>query len=385
MNLHFLKIKKNQINLQSRMEENETKVLEGDALMEFFNKENAVVEKKEKSDSLEAHFEKENTTEEITPEPKSEVKPTSAEAKTKPVEAPKPSVYTDLIKEYIEEGDWTDGAIEIEGEEGEVVQVNLLDLKDVTPEQFKQIKAGQKALREEELKNKYISKEGIDENTLKILEIKRAGGDTRELFQMQAEIVNPLDSLDLDDERVHEYLVRQRLSTNPDLDQEDINNKVARMKANFTLDTEAKKIITEVNTNFGLAIEQKQKEHTASVERAQEEQKEFRKKMTQTYRELKLNDNVVKNLVENTSKFDEYGLTNVDKAFFEAKKNPEVFAKIAYLILDEKGFNEFQGVKIKNNVTKETIKTIFKISPKAANASSASQEASLEKYFENNK
>lgn len=367
------------------MEENETQVLEGDALMEFFNKENSVVEKEEKSDSLESHFEKENTAEEISPEIKSEEKPTKKEAPAKPVEAPKASVYTELIKEYIEEGDWTDGAIEIEGEEGEVIQVNLLDLKDVTPEQFKQIKAGQKALREEELKSKYISKEGIDENTLKILEIKKAGGDTRELFQIQAEIVNPLDSLDLDDERVHEYLVRQRLSTNPDLDQEDINNKVARMKANFTLDTEAKKIITEVNTNFGIAIEQKQKEHAESVAKAQEEQKEFKKKMTQTYRDLKLNDNVVKNLVESTSKFDEYGLTNVDKAFFESKKNPELFAKIAYLILDEKGFNEFQGVKIKNNVTKETIKTIFKISPKASNATSASQEASLEKYFENNK
>lgn len=362
------------------MEVNETKVLEGNELLEFFNKENGEIEVEKKVDSLESHFKKENTPEEKepVPAPKSDTEP-------KVVESPKSSVYTDLIKEYIEEGDWTDGAIEIEGEDGEVIQVDLLDLKDVTPEQFKQIKAGQKALKEEELKNKYISKEGIDENTLKILEIKKAGGDTRELFQMQAELVNPLDSLDLDDERVHEYLVRQRLSTNPDLDQEDINNKVARMKANFTLDTEAKKIITEVNTNFGLAIEQKQKEHIAATEKAQEEQKNFKKKMTQTYRDLKLDDNIVKNLVENTAKFDEYGLTNVDKAFFEAKKNPELFAKIAYLILDEKGFNEFQGVKIKNNVTKETIKTIFKIPSKSTNSNAASSEASLEKYFENNK
>jgi hypothetical protein len=342
------------------MEHNETKVLEGDALMDFFNKENSGVEKEEKSDSLEAHFEKQDTKEEDTPETKPEVNSPKKETVEKTVEAPKPSIYAELIKEYIEEGDWIDGAIEIEGEDGETIQVNLLDLKDVTPEQFRQIKAGQKALKEEEIKNKYISKEGIDENTLKILEIKRAGGDTRELFQMQAEVVNPLDNLDLDDERTHEYLVRQKLSVNPDLDQEDINIKVARMKANFTLDTEAKKIIAEVNSNFSAVIEQKKREHEEALQRAQEEQKEFRKKMTQTYKELKLSDNVVKNLVENTSKFDEYGLTNVDKAFFEAKKNPELFAKIAYLILDEKGFNEFQGVKIKNNVTKETIKTIFK-------------------------
>lgn len=365
------------------MEQNETRVIEGDALLDFFNKENAGEVVEEKSESLEAHFEKENATPDATPEPEVElVKP----AATPKVEAsPKQSIYTDLIKEYIEDGDWIDGAIEIEDESGEVVQVNLLDLKEVTPEQFRQIKAGQKALREEDIKSKYISKEGIDDNTLKILEIKKAGGDTRELFQLQAELVNPLDNLDLEDERVHEYLVRQRLSINPDLDPEDIENKVARMKANFTLDTEAKKIINEVNSNFSLAIEQKTKEHAAALEKAQEEQKAFKKQMTQTYKSLKLDDNIVKNLVESTAKFDEYGLTNVDKAFFEAKKNPELFAKIAYLILDEKGFNEFQGVKIKNAVTKETLKTIFKIAPKQTNASAHSNEASLEKYFENNK
>jgi hypothetical protein len=366
--------------------ENETKVLEGDALLDFFNKENGVVAQPEKTDSLESHFENENANLEITPQapaaPIEEVIPPAAAPK---VESSKPSVYTDLIKEYIEDGEWEDGAIEIEDDKGEIITVNLLDLTDISPEQFRQIKAGQKALKDEELKTKYISKEGIDENTLKILEIKKAGGDTRELFQIQAELVNPLDNLDLDDERVHEYLVRQRLSTNPDLDQDDINNKVSKMKANFTLDTEAKKIISEVNTNFGLAIEEKKKEHLALVAKVQEEQKAFKKQMTQTYKDLKLNDNLVKNLVENTSKFDEYGLTNVDKAFFEAKKNPELFAKIAYLILDEKGFNEFQGVKIKNDVTKETIKTIFKISPKASNASPSTQEGSLEKFFENNK
>lgn len=365
-----------------------TQVLEGDALMDFFNKEGGEGTKVENPTSLENYFEGDNPTPKDTEEPITPQEPqqTSAAAeKSVETSAPKPSVYAELIKEYIEEGDWQDGAIEIEDENGETIQVNLLDLTDVTPEQFRQIKAGQKALREEELKSKYISKEGIDEATLKIIELKKAGGDTRELFQIQAELVNPLDSLDLDDERVHEYLVRQKLSANPDLDQDDIDNKVAKMKANFVLDIEAKKIIAEVNTNFDLAIEQRRKEHEEAVAKVAESQKEFKKTMTQTFRDLKLNDNIVKNLVENTAKFDEYGLTNVDKAFFEAKKNPELFAKVAYLILDEKGFNEFQGVKIKNEVAKDTIKTIFKISPKATKQNTTNQSGSLEEYFENNK
>ncbi len=368
----------------------ETKVLEGDSLLDFFTKEEGGdITPGDTPTTLEDYFE---SPEESTKKPEldkptevAKPAPTADTAKPTPVVEAKTNIYTELIKEYIEEGDWEDGAIEVEDEKGETITVNLLDLADVTPEQFRQIKAGQKALKEEELKSKYISKEGIDENTLKIIELKKAGGDTRELFQMQAELVNPLDRLDLNDERVHEYLVREKLSANPDLDQDDVDNKIKKLKANFTLDAEAKKIIAEVNTNFGAAIEERKKEHQVAQEKIQEEQKAFRKQMSQTYKDFKLNDSVVKNLVDNTSKYDEYGLTNVDKAFFEAKKNPELFARIAYLILDEKGFNEFQGVKIKNDVKKETIKTIFKISPKASKTSITTQDGSLENYFEQNK
>lgn len=375
------------------MEDNTTKVLEGDALAAFFNQEEGGSPKAEPTPtSLEDYFEegkKDPAPEPVEPkatetEPKAEPKKKAEPKAAEPI-VQKTSVYTDLIKDYIEDGDWTDGAIEIEDENGEVQTVNLLDLKDVTPEQFKQIKAGQKALKDEEFKSKYISVDKLDETTRKIIEIKQAGGDTRELFQMQAEMVHPLDALDLDDERVHEYLVRQKLGNNPDLDQDDIDNKISKMKSNFVLDTEARKIIDEVNNNFGLIVEQKRKEQLEAMEKNVEEQKSFKKTMTQTYKDLKLSDSLVKNLVENTAKFDEFGLTNVDKAFFEAKKNPELFAKIAYLILDEKGFNEFQGVKIKNDVTKETIKTIFKITPKAAKGTVAPQNGSLENYFENNK
>lgn len=369
------------------MDTNETKVLEGDALKNFFDGVGEGDKTTENPTSLQNYFEgdKENPTPTDEPKPAEDIKKGDTPSATTDTPQPKGSIYTDLIKEYIEDGDWQDGAIEIEDENGETIQVNLLDLVDVTPEQFKQIKAGQKALKEEELKSKYISKEGIDPFTEKIIELKKAGGDTRELFQMQAELVNPLDSLDLDDERVHEYLVRQKLSINPDLDQDDIDNKIAKMKANFVLDTEAKRIIDEVNHNFGLTIEQRKKEHQEAVEKIVEDQKTFKKTMTQTFKDLKLNDNLVKNLVENTAKFDEYGLTNVDKAFFEAKKNPELFAKIAYLILDEKGFNEFQGVKIKNEVVKDTVKTIFKISPKSTKQNTSSTDGSLQNYFENNK
>ena len=345
--------------------------LEGDALQDFFNKEETPTTTVVKpAETLEEHF---NEEDEI-------VVPIKVDAPIKKEEPLKNNFYTDLIKDYIEEGDWEDGAIEIDGE-----VVNLVDLKNVSADLFKQIKASQKLAKEEELKDKYISKEGIDENTLKILELKKAGGDTRELLQIQAEYVNPLQGLDLDDERVQEYIVRQKLASNPDLDDEDIDNKIRKFKNNLTLDLEAGKVAEEVNVNFTRLIESKNAEHKARVEAQKEEQKNFKKQMTQTFRDLVPDEKIVKSLVESSATFDENGLTNSDRAYFEAKKSPELFAKIALLLSDEDKFNEFYGTKIKNTVNKDTIKKIFKIAPKVTSSQTGQKVGDLEEFFEKNK
>lgn len=312
--------------------------------------------------------------------------PTEEEPKEKPQpkaeEAPKTSnFYNDLVKDFIEEGDWVDGDIEIE-KDGEIVNVPISEL-DFTPELFKQVKELQKSKRQEDIDSKYISLEGIDDTTKKMIELKKAGGDISELIKAEAQFVHPLKGLDLNDERIQEGLVRQKLIS-LGLDDDIIDYKINKLKEGLVLDKEADKIIEEVNTNFDNFVEQRKQEQEEQLKVVQEEQKKFKKEVTDIYRKFELKDTLVKSLVENIAKTDEYGLSTVDRLFFDAKKqNPELFAKVSFLLSDEEKFNEFLGIKIKNDVKKETVRTIFKLNPKTATSAAVEKKNALDEFFEN--
>lgn len=316
-----------------------------------------------------------------------EVKKEQKEVKA--TEVPQVNIYTDKVKEWIEEGFWEDVDIEIENEAGEKELVPITDIKDFTPELFAQIKEQQAELKKQELDSKYISVEGIDDRTKRMIELKKAGGDLTELIQQEVQYVNPLNGLDLDDERVQEHLIRQKY-TSLGWKPKHIEAEIEELKEAMTLDLEAKKVIGEINSNFDKVVEQKREEQLNQIEEAKKSQKEFKKTMVEAFRSLDLkNDNLVKSLVEVTSKYDEYGLTDVDKAFFEAKNNPELFAKVAFLLTDEKSFSDFSGVKIKNKTNTEVLRKVLSITPRTTNQASVEPKkkptGTMDDLFEDNK
>lgn len=355
-------------------ETNPTQVLTGNALEDFFTNPDSIVleEKKEEVIPMEEFFSPEKKEEK-----KEEVPTTVVDDKT----SPQPTFYSEMVKTMLEDKDWQDGEIEIENEKGEVEIVLLSELKDITPDLFKQIKEAQKTLKEEDFNSKYVSVEGLDDTTKKMIELKRKGGDLTELIQLDAEFVHPLQSLDLESEQVHEYLIREKykaLGWKPN----HIETEIKDLKESFTLDTEAKKVIEEVNSNFNSVVERKTKEREEAVLAEKEKQKEFKKSITDTYKALNLKESIVKTLVDNTAKFDENGLTNVDRAFFEAKKNPEKFARVAFLLTDENAYNEFEGIKTKNAVTKDTVRKILTITPKTATSTATEKKGTeMDEFF----
>jgi len=344
-------------------EKNQTQVLTGDGLSALFDdapqepKLETVVEQPKLP--LDVLFTEEPTTTPL----QTQTTPTQSK-----VEEPKQSVYLDKAKEWISEGFWEDVDIEVEVD-GEVTLVPLQDLTEITPEIFETLKEQQKELRSKKIKDKYIEVDGLDDTTKRMIELKKAGGDISELIQTEVQYVHPLQNLDLENEQVQEYLVREKLKSQG-LKPQYIEAEIAEMKENVSLDLEANKIIEEVNTNFARVVEQKQKEHLEKVEQIKEEQKNFKKSMVSTFRDLGLQkESLVKTLTDRVASFDENGLTEIDKAFFEAKKNPQLFAKVAYMLTDEEGFNELVGVKIKNDVKKETVRNILKITPRTSTTS----------------
>lgn len=356
------------------------------------------------ANSLDDWFDKVATTEETTPvvetkiedlfDKKEEVpSEEKKEEKKEELKLPETKVeeknttLSNQVKFLIDKGYWEDYDVEVQDPEtGETKLVPITEL-DITDEVFEQLEQAQKDKKEEDFKSKYVSVEGLDETTKKMIELKKSGGDITPLLQAEAEFVSPISKLNLEDEGHQEYLVRQRLSLNPDLDQVDIDNKIKRLKENLTLDIEAKKIADDVTEKFNTWVEEKNKEHLARVEALKEEQKQFTKTIRDTYKGFDIkNENLLKGLVEKATKTDEHGLTEVDKAYFDAKKNPELFAKVNFLLTNEDAFNEFMGIKIKNKVSIETAKNILKLSPKMAKQVEDKKQQSgseIDKFFDN--
>lgn len=339
-------------------EETKTQVFDGDALSAFFAGE----EQQEAPKVVEAKIEDFFKAEEEAIEPPVNTPPSEKK------EDVKENIYASKIKDYIDEGFFSDADIEVQDENGETIKIALSELKDVTPEMFTIIKEEQKRLKAEEIGEKYVSVEGLDERTKKMIELKKAGGDLSELIQEDIQYTNVLAGLDLDNEQVQENLIRQKLQSQG-LKPKYIEAEIAEMKENLTLDTEAKQIVDDYNAYYDNLIDEKKKEQIARIEAEREQQKVFKKSLNDIYKGLKLPENISKVLLDNSTKTDEYGLTNTDKLYFDAKSNPETYAEISFFLNNKEKFKEFLGVKVKNETKLETVRKIISLSPKALKTS----------------
>ncbi len=304
-----------------------------------------------------------NTQPPTTEEVQEEVVPPIAEVKPKKekVVAPAPTPYTEKLKDYISAGFLEDVAVNI-GEGEEEKQVFLSELTDIDADTFDAIIAQYKEAKDKELKEKYISRDGLDERTEKYIELKKAGGDISKLVEAEIEYVNPLTTYDLENEVHQEELIRRDL-TAQNLHPRVIEAQVQAFKEDMTLDTEAKKIAKRINEQFDTYLENKKQEQLATIEADKAEQKEFRKNINEELKLLIPDENIAKVILDNSTKRGEYGLTNTDQLFFDAQKDPKKFAKIAFFLNNEEAFLKSVGAKASLGTKKETIKTLFTINP----------------------
>lgn len=366
-------------------QKNETSVLSGNSLEAFFTEDKPEVttedlqDQKIDSDDLFDVGKKEEKKEELPPQEKSETQ-ISEEL------APNTYYYDNVINDFLEEGDWEDMVIETEVD-GEVVETPLSELKNVDKDTFLEIKKHFKQLKDEEFKEKYISVEGLDETTKKMVELKQKGGDISSLIQAEVQYVHPLKGYDLEDERVQEELVRQKLSASGQLSQDTIENEIKTLKANLELDKKANDIIEEVNTNFDNFVKAEAKKQEEQLELQKQQQKEFRKTLAESLKGLDIKEEkIVKNLLDASTKYDSNGLSDVDKAFFEAKENPELFSKIAFLLTNEELFDKHMGVKIKNKANLDTVKKVLSLKKRSTTEKKEikKKEEGLGAFFDNN-
>lgn len=272
----------------------------------------------------------------------------------------------DLVKRYLEDGYWQDVTVQIQTEEG-LKEVSLSEMDNVDEETFSQLKEAQDKLRTEEFDQKFISKEGLDEKTLKLIEIARNGrfDEIQDLLKIQTEIVHPLQGLDTSDEKVQEWIVAQTLK-NQGADDIVISNTIKQYKENLILDQKAEAVVQQIDRMYNEQVDNKLKEVEEAKIKEKENQKLFKKSVSDEYKKLGIKETLQKSLIESATKYDEFGLSQTDKLYFEAKKDPQFFADLNFFLNNRDAYNEFKGVKIANEVNKRNFITIVKSDKKVA-------------------
>lgn len=311
---------------------------------------------------------KQNPTEEQTPQqPTTEVQPqaqvTEPVQKVEPVIEQKqeqPVVVTDYskrLKNLIQDGLIENFSITYGDQE-----VFLDDIADLTEEGYTQILQGWKTEKEKQNKEKYISVDGLDETTKKLIEIRKNGGDITEIIKENVTAIQNIQQLkdNIEDERVQIHIVGQDLQ-NKGISLPTIQAEIKSLVESGQLESRATELLEKDLSAHSQAIELKRIAETERVEKEKEDLKNLRKSLTAYYKEKNIPENLHKVLVDNATKLDQDKISNTDKLYFEAQKDPEKLAQINFFLNNPEGFKKWLTSKEVLNTKIESQKSLFTV------------------------
>ena len=295
--------------------------------------------------------------------------------------------YSEKIKSLIEDGFLEDVSITLDDKEVFLSDIDIQD-KDTYNTILENIKADKKKQREE----KYISKEGLDETFLKVVEARKAGGNVNEIIQENISAIdqlsnlrNALDSVEVEDKEKEQLainIVAQNLQQKG-LSQKVIQAQIEDYIDSGSLENEATSILDGHLQLHNQAIEQKTQLEFQRLEKEKEDFKVFKKTLSSKVKDFGIPDSMQRVIVENATKLDDLKISNTDKLYFDYQQNdPDTFSEIAFFLTNPKAFKEwFSGKKV-TEAKKEIIKSSIVINTNKKRESKGST-TTLEEISEN--
>ena len=299
-------------------------------------------------------------------------------------EAPKTSEYKKRISQLIEEGFLLDSPISITNDKGEKESVFLSELKNVDKETYTALLTQYKEATEKENKEKYISTEGIDEVTKNLIEIRKAKGDITELIQNNVSAIDKWqstkDSL-TDNEQLQMQVVAWELK-GKGLTDRVIDAQLQDYIDNLQLDTEAERIVDENLSAHKGEIENKKNQIIQKAEEEKQNQRQVEKAVATIYKDKKLPEHLQKVFLKNATRFDENGMTNTEKLFFESQKTPEDLAEITFFLSDREAYKAWVSSTPVLKATTKGLTPLFEFNLKATRPAKQSAVTLNERFEE---
>jgi len=263
------------------------------------------------------------------------------EVKAEPQKRTPKTHYDSKLKSLIEDGLIEDFQVAVgEGENEKLVF--LSELEKVDEDTYKYILSTYKETKKKEIDDNYISKEGIDELTESLIQLKKEGGDITSIIKEELQYVDVLQKMksNIDDEQQQIDIVFHELKRKG-LSDRVIQAQINDLTENFELEKTAVDILDGYIAGYNQSIEEKKKEQLDRISKDKEKEKQFKKEVSTFYKTAKIPDNIKNILLENTTKRDENGLTNTDKLYFDSINDPEKHAKIAFFLHNQEAFEKW--------------------------------------------
>lgn len=269
-------------------------------------------------------------------------------------EASQNSNYSSLAKKYIELGTWKDAEVEINGE-----SVVLSEVDDLDEETFLEIVKAQDAERNNEIDEKFINKEDLDDISLKIIEISKNGGDIKDVLKAKETYIDNLNTYDLDNEDHQEALVRQMYKMdNPKISDKQIDRLIDADKSELELDIKAKEFADNLKKSYHSMLDKKKEEATQLKETQEKERKNLRKDLREQLTSFGLkNDSALRPLLDSVTKETENGFM-IDSQFEEMKQNPQ---ELAEFLLWKNNREDYKKLISEKQTSKEKKDTLIKL------------------------
>jgi len=312
-------------------------------------------------------------------DPPAEEKPEETDPEFKPLnlETPKDNFYTNLLKKKLEKGLWEDVIIK----EGET-ETKLSEIEDLTEEEYLKLEEDQLAIKNEDIKEKYISIDGIAEEKKLILEIVKNGGNLAELFQNEQQLEKPFDESkgwDLENEKHQESIAYQHY-----LSQGNTPSRakllVEEDKKEFVLDSVAKQIVYFHQKAYSDNLNEINKKLIEDKAAEKENLKVYRSELTKKYKEDKVPEHDIKKLVDAATKEDQNGEFAVDTIYETKMKDPIEASELIFFLTNKEQYLQQKMLETKVKTNLSTMRTINR-APKDAAQKVAPKEEKQESGF----
>lgn len=282
-------------------------------------------------------------------------------------EQPKPEIpaavnqpenfFKNLVKKKIEQGIWEDVLIK----DGDV-KTKLSEIEDIDEDEYYKLELDQKALADEDLKEKFIPVDKLDEHKKLLIDIVKNGGDLKEIFKTPQALEKPFDEnkgWDLSNPE-HQYSVvyqqylaqglsesRAKLSTN-----EDVKEGI--------LEEKSQDIVTSYQTAYTENLKKINSDLIENEKQEQEKTKEYKSALDKGYKQAELAEGLRKKLLDVATKKTENGYL-VDDIYEETIKDAEKAQDLIFFLTDKKKYLEYATSAAKNETNLKGLRTISRI------------------------